>query len=145
MILQICLLSLKMIWLYIVKMILKTLPVLKLLIWHSLTQVVLKQFVVKCGFSIICSHSHRMNISKLCISHIIIFKTPVINEGISDAITTNLLNMTHHYFYCKNTVISPNFLAWKFCGKAQFLHSFEQFAQNYAETVPFHKISTPGN
>ena len=26
----------------------------------------------------------------------------------------------------KNTVISPNFLVWKFCGKAQFLHSFGQ-------------------
>ena len=24
----------------------------------------------------------------------------------------------------KNTVISPNFLVWKFCGKAQFPHSF---------------------
>ena len=24
----------------------------------------------------------------------------------------------------KNTVILPNFLVWKFCGKAQFLHSF---------------------
>ena len=24
----------------------------------------------------------------------------------------------------KNTVISPKFLVWKFCGKAQFLHSF---------------------
>ena len=45
----------------------------------------------------------------------------------------------------KNTEISPNFLVWKFCGKAQFSHSFGQFAQNYAETVPFHKISTPGN
>ena len=31
----------------------------------------------------------------------------------------------------KNIVISPNFLAWKFCGKAEF--------------VSFHKISTPGN
>ena len=39
----------------------------------------------------------------------------------------------------KNTVIPPNFLAWKFCGKAQFPHSFG------SETVPFHKISTPGN
>ena len=39
----------------------------------------------------------------------------------------------------KNTLISPNFLVWKFCGKAQFLHSFGRFARNYAETVPFHK------
>ena len=45
----------------------------------------------------------------------------------------------------KNTVISPNFLVWKFCGKAQFLHSFGPFARNHAETVPLCKISTPAN
>ena len=28
----------------------------------------------------------------------------------------------------KNTVISPNFLVWKFCGEAQFPHSFGQIA-----------------
>ena len=47
--------------------------------------------------------------------------------------------------HCVKTVISANFLVWKFCGKVQFLHSFGRIAQNYAETVPFHKISTPGN
>ena len=31
----------------------------------------------------------------------------------------------------KNTVISPNFLAWKFCGKEQFPHSFGRFACNF--------------
>ena len=45
----------------------------------------------------------------------------------------------------ENTVISPNFLVWKICGKAQFLRSFGQSAQNYAETVPFHKMFTPRN
>ena len=44
-----------------------------------------------------------------------------------------------------NTVISPNFMVWRFCGKAQFPHSFGRFVRNYAEIVPFHKISTPGN
>ena len=44
----------------------------------------------------------------------------------------------------KNTAISLNFLVWKFCER-QFLHSFGRFAQNYVETVPFHKISTPGD
>ena len=39
----------------------------------------------------------------------------------------------------KNNVISPSFLAWKFCGKAQFPHSFGWFVPNYAETVPFHR------
>ena len=29
----------------------------------------------------------------------------------------------------KNTVISPNFLVWKLCGKAQFPHSFGRFAR----------------
>ena len=45
----------------------------------------------------------------------------------------------------KNIVISPNFLMWKFCEKKQFPHSFGRFARNSAETVPFLKISTPGN
>ena len=42
----------------------------------------------------------------------------------------------------KNIVISPNFLVWKFCEKAQFPHSFGEIARNYAETVPFHKFHT---
>ena len=45
----------------------------------------------------------------------------------------------------KNTVISPDFLVRKFCGKAQFPHSFRWFARNYAQTVLFCKISAPGN
>ena len=45
----------------------------------------------------------------------------------------------------QGTVISPNFLEWKFCGKEQFLHIFGRIARNYAETVPFRKISTLGN
>ena len=43
----------------------------------------------------------------------------------------------------KTTAISPNFLVWEFCGKAQFLHSFVQFARKYGETAPFHKIAIP--
>ena len=59
--------------------------------------------------------------------------------------------ISSHVYNCvdtntaKNTLILPNFLVWKFCGKAQFPHSFWQLARNYAETVPFHKISTTGN
>ena len=45
----------------------------------------------------------------------------------------------------KNAVISSTFLEWKFCGKAQFPHSLGRFVQNNEETVPFHKIYTPGN
>ena len=45
----------------------------------------------------------------------------------------------------KNTVISPNFLVWKFCRSAQFGYSFGRFNGKYAETVSFHKILTPGN
>ena len=44
-----------------------------------------------------------------------------------------------------NTVDSPNFLLSKFCGKTQFPHSFRRFAQDYAETVPFHKSWWLGN
>ena len=32
----------------------------------------------------------------------------------------------------KNTVISPNVMVWKFCGKAQFLHSFDEIAVLFA-------------
>ena len=55
------------------------------------------------------------------------------------------LRLLFYNVTAKNTVISPDFPVWKFCGKAQFLHSCRRFARNYAETVPFHKISTPGN
>ena len=48
-------------------------------------------------------------------------------------------------YTAKNTVVSPYFLVWKFCGKAQLPHSFGGIARNYAETVSFRKISTPGN
>ena len=37
-------------------------------------------------------------------------------------------------FTAKNTVISPDFLVWKFCGKAQF-----------PQIVSFRKIVTPGS
>ena len=37
-----------------------------------------------------------------------------------------------------NTVILPNFLVWKFCGKAQFLHSFGQFPCETAFPQNFH-------
>ena len=52
----------------------------------------------------------------------------------------HLLNVLH----CEKYLDFTNFLMWKFCGKAQFPHSFRQFARNYAETVPFYKISTHG-
>ena len=43
------------------------------------------------------------------------------------------------------TVISPNFLVCIFCAKAQFPQSFGRIVQNFAEAMPFCKISTPGN
>ena len=73
------------------------------------------------------------------------------NFGIS--VKSALHNHTAITFYqphrdkttAKNTIISPDFLVWKFCGKAQFPHGFGRSARNSAETVPFRKISTPGN
>ena len=55
----------------------------------------------------------------------------------------NWVTLSTILYTAKNTVISPNFMVWKFCGKAQFPHSFGRIARNYAETVLFHKISTP--
>ena len=49
------------------------------------------------------------------------------------------------HFTVQNTVISPKFLVRKFCGTAQFPQSFWQIVWNYVESVPIHKISTPGN
>ena len=56
-----------------------------------------------------------------------------------------LLRETKILGTAKYPVISPNFLVWKICGKAQFWHSSGRFARNYAETVPFRKMSTPEN
>ena len=41
-------------------------------------------------------------------------------------------------FTAKNTVISPNFLVWKFCGKAQFPNSFGKLCRNCAFPQNFH-------
>ena len=69
----------------------------------------------------------------------------IMSEGFSSSKSDQLFVYPIHCLYsgthAQNTVISPNFLVWKFCGKAQFL----RFARNYAEIVPFHKISIPGN
>ena len=45
----------------------------------------------------------------------------------------------------KNTLISPNFLMWKFCGKTQLPQSFTQYTRNTTKTARFDKISTLGN
>ena len=49
-----------------------------------------------------------MNISKLSIFQVVIFKTPVIIERISAAITTDLSNMTQDYFLTKRQWKKPN-------------------------------------
>ena len=45
----------------------------------------------------------------------------------------------------QNAVNSPNLLAKKFCGKAQFLQKFGRFTRNSVETVLFYKISGTRN
>ena len=52
-------------------------------------------------------------------------------------------NLATIFFSAPNTVVSPNFLVWKFSRKVQFLNSFGRFTQNYVETATFCKISTP--
>ena len=37
-------------------------------------------------------------------------------------------NISGSILHCENTVFSPDFLMWKFCGKAQFPPSFGRFA-----------------
>ena len=57
-----------------------------------------------------------------------------------DSLVTNVYFSDHDAMQVKFS----NFLVWKFCGKAQSRHSFGRMARNYAETMPFHKTSTPG-
>ena len=55
---------------------------------------------------------------------------------IYDLITINnkYFEKTFRIIYTvKNTVISPDFLAWKFCGKAQFPHSFGRLRYFFAK------------
>ena len=44
-----------------------------------------------------------------------------------------------NWYTTKNTVISPNFLMWKFCEKTQFLHSFAWITRTMWN-VSFHKF-----
>ena len=52
----------------------------------------------------------------------------------------NFLGNSRFVLAAKSTLFSPNFLVWKFCRMAQFLHSFGRIAQHYPETVSFHKF-----
>ena len=36
--------------------------------------------------------------------------------------------------------MSPNFLVWKFCGKAQFPHSFKLFVRSFSFKGDSHKL-----
>ena len=57
----------------------------------------------------------------------------------------SFLNTSLQHHSKKIPVISPNFLVWTFCGRTQFPHSCGRIPRNYAETIPFHKISTSEN
>ena len=50
------------------------------------------------------------------------------SESIDDIELDSLLNTdSSSENNAKNTVLSPNFLVWKFCGKTEFPHSFGRF------------------
>ena len=69
------------------------------------------------------------------------FQAHYLNICWSLSLTRNILSMELKIWSenktTKNTVISPNFLAWKFCEKTQFPHSFGRFTRNYPKTVLF--------
>ena len=54
----------------------------------------------------------------------------------------SLISDTHWFLIstAQNTVMSPKFLVWKFCEKAQCPYNFRRITWNYAETAPFHKF-----
>ena len=64
---------------------------------------------------------------------------------ISVAFTTIIAQTIVSTITRKNTVVSPNLLVLKYCGKAQFLHKFGRFACLCAKTVPFYKVFIPRN
>ena len=84
----------------------------------------------------------RLCIYKCCLACKVILGSV---SGIFRHIRVLFKSILTHIHTAQNIVVSPNFLVRKFWGKAQFYHSFELIAQNYAETVLFHKISQPGN
>ena len=57
----------------------------------------------------------------------------IVQSNLPEFLKTQFLSPLITYT-AKNTVISPNFLVWKFCGKAQFSHSFGRIARNFVET-----------
>ena len=74
------------------------------------------------------------------------FKTlVVVGFFINTLYLTGIPSPFSRFFTSKNTIILPNFLVWKFCGKAQFPHCFRRIARNFTETVTFHKISKPAS
>ena len=75
----------------------------------------------------------------------IFIESDIINFKLRIRMRNKQRKIGSHIITAKTTVISPDFLVWKFCGKAQFPSSFERFARKYAETMSFRKISTPRN
>ena len=55
------------------------------------------------------------------------------------------ISNTYKCICISNTVISPNFVMKKFCGKAHIPRCFRRIARNSAEIVPLQKDSTPKN
>ena len=51
-----------------------------------------------------------------------------IKKNIGDFFFLTAIWLSHERITVKNILISPNFLVRKFCGKAQFPHSFGRFA-----------------
>ena len=60
------------------------------------------------------------------------FKTLVVFDFfINTLYLTGIPSPFSRFFTSKNTIILPNFLVWKFCGKAQFPHSFGRIEYSF--------------
>ena len=92
---------------------------------------------------------HRVVLAGACILHLAFLYISSSYALMLSLLLTFIPSSFSHLLFSiittKDTVALLNFLVWKVCGNAQFLHSFGRIARNYAETVPFRKISTPGN
>ena len=82
------------------------------------------------AFIVVCFHVIFMNYRKILLNHFYIISYAVITMPITCAV---------YFVYfkgitAKNTIFSPNFLLWKFCGKTQFrpkLCGNRAFSQNF--------------
>ena len=78
----------------------------------------------------------KIQTNKIWSSNTIIFQIFQRNNFVDLPLILTHLKLILFLYHCEKYFNSPNFLVWKFCGKAQFPHSFGHFT--YAFPRNFH-------